>query len=129
MSSLVVGRDTPWQEIIHTVQFPDLNRQSQVRVYPDLMTTRQVGVDLKNLLVRCQAVETDDRPSLAEVVQTAENALTREASDYGGVPGIDPTEEWDEVIHQIIQEYVLDDNDHLEAEDIPLPPSPILNAV
>lgn len=124
MTALIVGRFTPWEDVLDEVDIPALGRRAQVKLHPGLRGTDYIDKDLMDLLVRCQATNDQDRPLLAELQQTVEDAVARPASYYSNIPGIDPSKETDEAITGLIQNYVLNETSSFWPADIPLPDVP-----
>ena len=91
--------------------FPDPARPDEgIRTFAvQLMDNPELDDDLRMLLARCLAVDPNDRPSLADLLdraQRAVNELTEEA--YEGRP--QAGNETDAVIHGLIQLLVFDAN-------------------
>lgn len=121
MAALIVGRFTPWEDVLQEVFVPALGKRIQVKIHPELRGKTNIDHDLMSLLIRCQATRDQDRPLLAELQQSVEAGAARPARFYRWIPGIDPGQETDEAITGLIQNYVLNETNPFWPADIPLP--------
>ncbi|KAI1081872.1 hypothetical protein F5B20DRAFT_533403 [Whalleya microplaca] len=93
--------------IVHGQEPMDENtcREAMQRELPNLDN------DLQLLILRCLAVDEENRPSLRELLTTAYNAVvTKDAAWYNRVGWPTSASETDEAIQRIVQKCILDAN-------------------